>query len=528
LLLIAFVILLGAWVRYVFICILHRPEAFASDSDMAEYVARAESLINKKGPFNGFPVSFKPLGYYFFLAFSFGLKKWGLLKSKFAFITWANLLMSLTIPIFLWQACRRWLGEKAALIVLIVGMFHFPFINFAGYIMAEIPFTFLLALLLWGLLAFGYPWKLRHAVILGLIWGLSIIVKGQSLVFGPLAFLAALLPTLLFRRPKSWSGFWPRFWIDLKPTFVAWGVFFASGAIILLSQTLYMSIWTHRFVLLPTVSGVNFLASKMPECRMIFAADGFWVCSPLHHQVGGCGNPRQDCWINAPIEKFSPVAVQAILHDPTRLFAGMRNALFLFTGNEAFPIHDEPNFREINRFYEFFYILFLLPGILVGLLKGMTLRLPVRVRLVLAFAWAAILPYLFISEAEIRYRIPFDVALIPISIWGWGSALGNIRSVRPILRSGFLPYLWIFILAPWMTFRFHYLLNEKGPLSNGIQFFLAIAITALLLNVILLLTRQSDRGLRNFWDASVVSAGPPKKSLKSAQRAKPVNRRRRA
>jgi hypothetical protein len=490
-LVIAFVLLLGWWQRTAFVLHIHPPENTASYSDMAEYASKAGNIAQGRGPAGGFAPSFKPIGYYWLLALSFLMPRWHVLAGPFALITWINLLGSFLIPIFLWRGCRRWLGQHTAAIVLIVAMFDFSLLGYAGFLLAELPFALLLAAMVSCLLVFRFPWKPPEAALLGAIWGVSVLIKGQSLLFAPFGILATIpLLRSVGTQLRSW-----------RAITVSWSVFLAVGLALLFGQSAYLSYHAGQFVPLPTVSGVNFLASKMPECRMIYTADGSWVCSPMHHQLDGCTTEKA-CWINSPLDNgplFFRTAIEAIVRQPVRLFEGMRNFLFLFAGNEAFPIRDEADFRQLNRFSEFFFALFLLPGLWVALIKGLAKRMPTRVRMLIALAWTGLFPYLFLSEAEIRYRIPFDVVLFPLAIWGWSSVIRRLREVRYLLPKNIFTCFWILLLAPWMTYTLYSVMRNRGPLSPSTLVPLVLALTAIALRLGILVAELMDREFRAFW-----------------------------
>jgi hypothetical protein len=435
-------------IRCLFILHLHPPQNHLS-SDMGSYFKQAEHLVEgtATAQTGGFSAYFKPQGYHFFVALSVLLGKKQIFSEKLDFLSFCQLLFSFLIPLVMWAAVRPWLGRVNAVIVLIIALFHFPFIHYAGFVMAEIPFTLLLAFLTWGLLKFRFPWKWWQGALLGLVWGVSVIVKGQSSLFP----VVAALYSLFFRQVRLLS-----FRDRLKHVVPSWFFFAIAGCIPLGLHVAHLYQFEHRLVFSPTASGLNFYASKSPECRRFIGSDGVTACSPAYHQTNGCGK-GPTCSFDTTLDNgsfFWREGWKKVFANPSLLFVGMHQALKLFVGNEAFPIFADDRYRDLNRLYEFLYVLFIFPGLLLGLLGSFFRNVSDRARFIFVLAWIAIFPYLFLMEAELRFRIPFDVVLIPLSIWGWSHGLKSIVHRSVWLRSPAAIYFWLFLFAPWMTYAF--------------------------------------------------------------------------
>jgi hypothetical protein len=149
--------------------------------------------------------------------------------------------------------------------------------------------------------------------------------------------------------------------------------------------------------------------------------------------------------------------LKCIAENPLVLVKSLGDPIKLFLGNDIFPWAIAA-FHPLQRLYNFLYLILIYPGICLGFIRGLTRKLSRRTRLGIALSWAGILPFFIFLEAEIRFRVPFDVILIPLSIWGWSGIVRSLKIPPKLLREPVAVYWWILLFVPWST---HYFLKRS-------------------------------------------------------------------
>ena len=109
----------------------------------------------------------------------------------------AQLLLSCLVPLVLGLIALELYDRRAALLTVAIASLYFPFIDYAGYFLAEGPFLFFLVLAFWllvrSLRAQGWRgWGFLFALFAGLTLGIAAAFKSVALAAG-LCVLAALL-----------------------------------------------------------------------------------------------------------------------------------------------------------------------------------------------------------------------------------------------------------------------------------------------------------------------------------------------
>jgi hypothetical protein len=91
---------------------------------------------------------------------------------------------------------------------------------------------------------------------------------------------------------------------------------------------------------------------------------------------------------------------------------------YLFMGNRSWPLSDTKN-RDFVRRYELYFAIFSL----VGLISAFRWFITQHNKKKIFTTWfAPILSLLFcvyLFKSELRYRFPFDIWIIPLSVKGW-------------------------------------------------------------------------------------------------------------
>ena len=309
-----------------------------------------------------------------------------------------------------WKAAARGFGPRVGLLALLVAAVHVPWIVLTTVNLSETTFTFQMALLVWAGLEVVERPTVRWSAAWGLIFVTSFWVKGTHALVGPLFLLAMLT--------------WHR-WSWAALTKVAVPISAVVGAGLILHGVLtYQTIGVFRMSSL--AGGLNFIEGKCPSKRNVDAVGSTWL-SPVYAQLGMTSAKMWD----APFTDsgyFMREGLKCIQRDPAVLLVSMENVPFLFTGNFLWPA-TQFSVRPYVRLYELFFG----PWLMAGLAMWAAARRPWRPEHHgEAIAWAlpviglALCVYVF--KSEIRFRVPFDVWLIPLALSGWLAVLDRPAS----------------------------------------------------------------------------------------------------
>jgi hypothetical protein len=387
---------LGAMLRLDFIFSLHRPEIHAF-SDAAGYLGNAIEMAS--GIFSSHQL-FQGVGYPLLISWSLRLA-----HHQYWLIHWVQWGVSVLSVLLAWKASERLLGRKCAAWALVLLSFHFPFISLSGFFMAETLYTLFVAALFYLMARFPFPWSTRTAATLGGIFMLGHSVKGLGAFFAPISFIWAAV--WAWKRGARTPGALVRALIRPLGGFCA-GIFLVAGL-----QAVYTrSLWGHVVLSAPT-GGLNLVEGKCPW-KINKDSEGYGWQSPLFAQLG---ESRERTWPRPFSDQafFWRAGFQCILDNPVVLLTSFEYVHYLFADNQLWPSNQ--TYPKLTRHYGMFYTALLCPGILLGLL--LLLRRPFhRGRLPFLLA-AAILFGSWALKSEMRYRIPFDVVFLPLSVLGW-------------------------------------------------------------------------------------------------------------
>lgn len=401
-------VVLGASVRFAFIYLLHLPEDYVY-SDMASYVDSAGQIVaGQRGPQH----LFHPVGYPLALALSLWL------TGTFSVVVCAQYLMSVATFVLMWRGSVRFLREKRALLVLLVGALHFPFISLSGFFMAETAFGFFLALLFYLLAARGFPWNPGYAFAAGAVYMAAAWFKGNNALFGPILIVWVALWAWR-RRARAL----PIPWKSAGKTIAAFtaGAFLIAGITAVSTYSL-----AGRARISATTGALNFVEGKCPD-KINVDLDGSGWHSPLFVQLGEGGEKHWPAhfWDDA---YFWKAGWSCVRRDPWVLVTSVRYVYYLFFDNQMWPSSSDSQYAGINRWYGMFFSALVFPGILVGLL--LVFRRPVSSRTPAFLFVVSLCAVSWLLKSEMRYRVPFDVALIPLSVVGWTWLVATIFRER--------------------------------------------------------------------------------------------------
>ena len=312
--------------------------------------------------------------------------------------------LSFLTLVFMWKAAEESFGFTTGLITLLVASVHLPWIYMNTLALPETIFTFLLSVCAWltGRIVrrrAGPPPVLLPA-LWGLCFSLAFWLKGTHALWGPLLMIG-----LLLHQKKQ----------ALIPV-LALGVPVAGG-LALHGAFTYAKIGKVQFS--ASNSGLNFVEGKC-FYKKNTDTSGFTWFSPLYHQLD-LREPKQ--W-DRPFTDTSYYWGQGfacIQRSPFVLVQSVENIAYLFFGNTTWPLNNLPRASKI-RLYELFFSVFLICGMVVSARDSLR-RFDPENFLIWGLPVLALFLCVYVFKSEMRYRLPFDVWFIPLSVLGWRSLL---------------------------------------------------------------------------------------------------------
>lgn len=360
-------------------------------SDMKNYEVIADAIL--KGAWSPYHF-FQPIGFSLIVAF---LKKsfanWGII------LGWIQAILS-TISLWLiWDVVRKQWGEKLAVAVLFFGAFHIPWITLVGFNLSETFFTFMNSLLLWmtWTLYQGNSRPKLFSVIWGVVFMAGFWLKGTNVFLIPLTYLL----WLWFKKQDGIFKF-------IIPS----GIVVVAG---LLLHGVFSYQVTGKFQLSGSAGGLNLVEGKCPF-KWNMDANGIDWYSPIYYQRERVELTKwPEPFTNSKF--FMAQGVKCMMKWPSTFVMSLESIPLLFVGNTQWPINQLPMNPWI-RLWELVMSFFFIPGLVVGVIQ--LVRTKNEQKLV---TW--VLPLLslilcvYIFKSEIRFRIPFDVWVIPVATFGW-------------------------------------------------------------------------------------------------------------
>lgn len=383
-------LLLALGVRVAFL-LMGKPLEDQIWSDMREYTVKADMILN--GEWNAMHF-FQSIGYSFVIIFF-----------KKNFDNWAKslayfqgIISFLTVwPIF--RTATEAFGKKVGLITLLFVALNLPWIVFINLALPETIFTFLMALLAWFSYKMVYSEGSTSKYAAG--WSLAFLfafwLKGTHVFLMPL-FLLGLFAI------KRWRAI---------PNVATICTIFLTG-VCLHGLLAYNTIG--KFQLSSSTGGLNFIEGKCP-IKNNRDSVGYSFLSPVYFQMGlfqekKWGQPFSNS------SYFMKQGFKCIEERPLVLLQSFEAIPFLFMGNTLWPINQMP-FSDLARLYEQAIAIILITGLALFLVSALNDQDRLRELVVWGLPVLSVFLCVYVFKSEVRYRIPFDVWMIPMAVRGW-------------------------------------------------------------------------------------------------------------
>ena len=369
------------------------PIGYSLYSDMGNYTLIADLLLAGEWTPRVF---FQPVGYPLILSvFKRVFGNWMTALGLF------HVLLSTATVALVWHAARKSFGTLVGWLAFAVATFHISWVVLATVAMPETTFTFLLASLMCVTLQLLERRSAGWAALWGLVFITAFFVKGSHGFFGPMFLLGVLT--------------WQR-WSRDAIVRVAVPVSLVVGTGLLLHGA-FTYRTTGRFQMISSEGGLNFVEGHCPA-KQNFDSTGHGWYSPLYGQLGR--TQRKDWYVPfTDSDYFMQQGLQCIADDPAVLVTSLESVPFLFVGNTLWPAI-EFSTAPYTKLYDLFFGPFLVVGLVVCLRALLPLgadTYPKFITFMLPLAALALCVYVF--KSEIRFRVPFDVWLIPAAVSGW-------------------------------------------------------------------------------------------------------------
>lgn len=382
-----FVLFLSFIIRAAYSVYIHPPSSFIV-SDMNIYFQASTMIKNGIWNDNHF---FQPVGFplILFMLRSF-FSNWSLALSL------AQALASTLTLFFIWKTVKEIWGEKMAFYSLMVGMLHIPWILFTGISLPETFYTFTLSILLYT----GFKIvRNENTFFSSITWSAFFIIG-----FWMKGLHVFLLPIFLFA-----------LWIKDKEKYLL-------KAIIPIIIVFILGISAHgfltfktigKFQLSATAGGLNFLEGKCPSKRN--SDNHMTFFSPLYYHL------RMDTYKkwNHPFSDskfFMQEGLKCIYQNPSVLIQSFESIPFLFINNPIWPL-DSHKYSQLIRLYEQIFVMLILPGLFIFMV-AFAKKFSFEELCVFCLPILSVFIAVYIFKSETRYRLPFDVFIIPVAIRG--------------------------------------------------------------------------------------------------------------
>jgi hypothetical protein len=299
----------------------------------------------------------------------------------------------------MYQLSLKSLGRKVALISLLIGACHLPWILYGNYALPETIFTCFLALC--GLLSLRIVKAEKVSIHSHIAWALfftlAFWLKGTHAFWGPLF----LLSLLLVKKQKAIGS------VNIISLVVALGMSLHG---ILSYQTI------GKIQLSASTGGLNFVEGKCPSKRNSDSVGYTWQ-SPLYHQIG-LNEAKKWSRPFTDSSYYFRQGLNCIVRDPLVLLQSFESIPYLFMGNTMWPFNVRP-IGKLTRIYELFFAIFTIVGLAVFIFDQLRNKKDYSEIIVWLVPVCSIFLLVYIFKSEIRYRVPYDIWFIPIGVKGW-------------------------------------------------------------------------------------------------------------
>ena len=392
----------GAVWRYVWIFRLHPPTEYVY-SDMAFYVEIAKRLLQPDYTGAIYDTIYPP-------AMGYSIAWCNALDPSNQLYVTLQFLMALAVPLLLGFIAKTLFDIRVAWLTLILASLWFPFVDYAGFFLAETPFMFFMLLslcaLLRGLLAKGTGGAIGWAVLSGFAFAISAEFKGQALM--PAGLMALFLTYIFWKRQRK-------------------RILILQGAALLSALTIMLPVAAHvtrlnegRPALVSTNGALMFLTGHHGHYgHLVFndAPRNFYFISfnPTHVEHGNDGKSVYEFGAYDS-DKIMQVAWKWIYnHKLESLQLSFDHIFDTFYGSLPWPSSSTVDRRWVITFQNIFLV-----GIFIPICIHLTQNWRAMVRLKPEvfgelFVFIPVLGLIvtvFLTMGEPRYRIPFDGFLL--------------------------------------------------------------------------------------------------------------------
>lgn len=387
-----FILFAGFMFRLAYVQFVN-PVARSIFSDMANYVYVADLIKNGEWRITHF---FQPIGFpYVILLIKMITPDWTRL------LEWIQIITGTISCWLVWKTAKDSFGEKVGLVSLTIASLHLPWISFAGLALAETLFIFFLSILAWLSLRLIRKPSMAISVLWTLTFFMAFLMKGTHVFYGPL-FLLGL------------------FYYQRKSAFKHIAVISVLMGSLLIGHGLFTKAKVGKFSFSASAGGLNFVEGKCPLKNNADNAGYSWL-SPLYYQLGMTEQKKWDMPFTDS-SYFMGQGFKCIQQNPYVLIQSLEGIPFLFVGNTLWPAN-QSRLKEQMRLYELLFACFSIIGIAVFIrfFKYSTHREEDMIVWLLPIISVFLCVYIF--KSEIRFRIPFDVWIIPVAVKGWSELL---------------------------------------------------------------------------------------------------------
>jgi 4-amino-4-deoxy-L-arabinose transferase-like glycosyltransferase len=384
----ALVFVLALAVRLVFIWYYHSPQDFVF-SDMWVYDHRAHNLLS--GELSAWD-TFTPVGYPAALALVYKLG-----GSPLTVGVLQAVLGAFTALLTMRLARRVFEREALAIAVGLVCALHVPAIFYAGFLLTETLFAFLVVAGTWALVESIHHKSRLGFLACGLVLGLGAAVRPNLLIFLP------CVPVIIWLGFRRWRETGVSFLLLAAAFFLPVGVAAAHNARLVGTPTLGTNGGLNFYLNFASVRGVRFRDSR--------GEHGITPIPNLFHYP-------KDEWVKVPFyadRHYFGRGLALLKEDPRRLRVAGRNLVESSgVGKQGYwPGDAREGWQRLHR--RVFFFAAILPSLLgLGLLVrrrryAESKNLPLVIAAVLL---ASSLVTLLLFLGDPRMRVPFDPLLI--------------------------------------------------------------------------------------------------------------------
>ena len=377
----------GGYFSFFWIFIIHPSDQYIY-SDMRIMLQTARNIT--LGNFPSFDVHY-PSGYPLLIA-----SVMGFFKNYFFWLKVLHGLFYIIAIVGFTLGARNLYGEKVAFWTACVLSVHFPLHSASGFLLAEVPFTAVLALAFYTIAMPMTALKLKRLIVCGFLLGIAFWIKGTGVLIAPILSVWILcgdqdiIKTKCLKAGALLGGF-------VLPIILLHGFY---------SSFYHLDKW------MPSNGATNWIEGKCPS-KNNYDSTGVHFLSPINIQQG---NKVKKVW-DRPFSESSYYwreGWRCIEERPIVIVESGMQVLYLFIQNVQWPDGN-------TRFSKWMTIW----GGVTGWILLLLFSLSCLVALCgdrSVWSYATIIPIIalfmcvWIIKAEIRYRIPFDGFLIIISI----------------------------------------------------------------------------------------------------------------